>query len=458
MNRADIVVEGGKVPPLVKTGNARCGAECPNEGSIMKKQYGVAPVKQDEYTKAAGETGGGGRVDRPLFKIDDGGGEGFNDQIITGGIFTLPDAKETKEATMMAGIRPLGILVTKELLAHLPPSFSSEHIGMLIPFFAFSMHKRFGLTYTDRICPSSVRAGRCDICDGRVELFRSEEYKSGKIQKDDIIKNGGYGQRQMALVVARVYFDGEDKGVMLFPTALTNELAANARRDNFFDLVDVLMSPKKMEVGEDLPTDYYANGDGARWLVVEWVRATYQEDAKGPAGEQKSKRPPHPFWKLSKITPAKSLKGVGKASDIWWPEITVKGKKVDSIEAVDILGLLNFTPKDELAKVAREKTDSLLKPKAPAEDGAARYEEDAPPVNRGPAPSWEQIVAMDGEDLILCGVKFGGNKEDLVLASQVNIQTLRRGVAKLCGVKPTPVGAVALQAADETVIDDPTPF
>ena len=339
----------------------------------MKKTYGVAPVSQKEYAEAAAQTGGGGAVARPLVKFD-----GDNAKLIAGE-FTLPDASECKQSLQEVALRVLGILVTDKLLAHLPGNFTGEHLGMLNPYYAFSYHKRIGPTWTDRVCPASTRTGHCPACEGRIALFKEE--KKGLVKKEDIGKSGFY-TRNEALVIARVYFDGEDLGIRTFLVPLTNEKALNAKRDNFFDLVDQLMTPKKLLAGESLPLDYYSNGDGARWLIAEYVKAIYQDDGKGDAGEQKSKRPARPYWKLSKITPTKEIPGVGKAEDIWWPAVGTGKAARDGAEVVDVYDLINHSPVEEFAAAVKESVDALLKPKTA---GQQRQPADKPAEAR-PAP------------------------------------------------------------------------
>lgn len=423
----------------------------------MKKQYGCVNVSAKEINESAERTSGGsGAVERALLKV-----EGENAKILSG-TFELPEASESKVASLEVAMRVLGILVNDSLLGHLPSVITGENLGQLMPYFPFSYHRRFGLTYTDRVCPGSVRNGKCPTCEGRVELFQSEAYKSGRITKDDIIKNGGFGSRQVALVIARIFFNDEDLGIRCFWTNLTNEKAANAKHDNFFDLVEQLTTPKKLLASETLPPDYYANGDGARWLIAEYVRATYAEDGdKAPAGEQKRKSPPRPYWKLSKITPAKEIPTVGAAKNIWWPEI---GKK-DAIEMVDIMGLLNFTPKEELEKASADKIERMLNPpkkqNAPA-DGGTGASGSVQGMERETLekPTWEEILAMDIEDLVRYGVAFGGNEDNLRLAGTANVSALRRSVAKLCGVTPKPVGSTgkAQETQSAPVVDESLPF
>lgn len=411
----------------------------------MKKQYGVTNLsKKDIVDSAAQNSGGGGAVAVPLLKIDSG--DGYDNTKLIAGTFELPDASESKEATLEIAHRILGIVVTKDLLAHLPPSYTAEHVGTLSAFYPFAYHRRFGATYSDRVCLAATRTGRCPICDGRMDLFLSEQYKIGAVTKDDIIKNGGFGTRQIALVISRVYFNGEDLGVRAWWTALTNEQSTMAKYDNFFDMVDNLTTPKKLLASETLPIDYYSNGDGARWLVAEYTRAVYQEGKKDAAGDAQRKRPPRPYWKLSKITPTKEIKGVGKAQDIWWPEI---GKK-DGAELADVYALINHTPASELEPIVKAKVHSLLNPQI----RSTQPQQDAPRGESGaearrdesvPTPTWEQIVGMDAEELVVVGVAHGGDGESLELTGTANIAALRRSVAKLCNVSMRPVTAEAPQ-------------
>jgi len=429
----------------------------------MKKQYGVANVGIKEYTEAASENSAGSHaVERPIIKFD---GE-WNPKIIAGE-FSLPIAKETQEPMLEVAHRILGFVVTKDLLGHLPTNITGEHVGNLLPFYPFSIHKRFGLTYTDRVCPASTRTGRCPVCDGRMDLFKSDAYKNGAVAKDDIIKNGGFGDRQLALVVSRVFFNGEDMGIRAWTTLLTNEKAANARHDNFFDLVQQLSLQKKMMASETLPPDYYSNGDGARWLLCEYVRATYSEDDKKDAGDGKKKRAPGIYWKLSKVTPTKEICDV-KASDVWWPEMEVavegakKPTKVDGIELVDIYGLVNHTPIEELKKAAAEKVAALLNPRKRDERQDESREESAAAqqaVEQLDAPAWSDIVSMEVDELVRYGVAKGGVAKDLELTGAANIAALRRCVAGMWKVTPTPTTTRATTVdAPASIDDEPLPF
>ena len=417
----------------------------------MKKQYGVAQIDQKEYVAAAAKTGSSSRVDRPILKFD---GD-FNPKIMAGE-FALPSTDECKDASIEVAHRILGFLVTDPLLAHTPSTVTSEHVGTLLAFFPFSYHKRFGATYTDRVCPGSTRTGRCPVCDGRKELFTSDMYKNAgsvgdqKRLKDQFMK-AGFGTRQTALVISRVYYNGEDLGIRAWTTLLTNEKAENAKHDNFFDLVDQLTTPKKLLAGEVLPKDYYSNGDGARWLIAEYVRATYQD-------ESDTKSPPRPYWKLSKVSPTKEIPGVGKACDIWWPEFG-KGKDAkDGTELVDVYAMLNHTPAEELAEAAKESVDRLLHPKRPAGQQAAERAADEPVkyAEEIDPPTWADIVNADVEELVRYGVAKGGVAHDLNLTGAANMSALRLCVAKLWKVTPKPASQ-PLQPADDTS-DGPTPF
>lgn len=415
----------------------------------MKKQYGIVPMSTKEYVESASESTAGGskRIDVPLIKVENE--ENQNEEIITGGVFNLPSPEECKEATIEVAYRILGFPVTKQLLAHLPANVTTEHIGSLIPFYPFAYHKRFGSTWSDRVCPNSTRTAKCPVCEGRIALFQSAQYKSGSITKDDILKNGGFGTRQIGMFVAQVYFDGEDKGVCAVTVPLTNEMAVNARHDNFFDLVGNLTTPKKLLAGDNLPLDYYSNGDGSRWLVAEYTRALYGEDNKAAPvadGDKKKRYAPRPYWKLSKITPLKEIEGVGKAEDIWWPEI----KKKDGAELVDIYALINHTPVEELQAIAEESVNRLLSPKT-YQTKTRRNEEDA--GDKAPAVDaekldWASLLDMDIGDLIALGEAKGGDAEELTLLGESNVAVLRRSVAKLCGVIPKAVNSTRTAKAE----------
>ena len=426
----------------------------------MKKQYGVAAIGTKEYAEsAAANSGGSSAVARPIIKIDDGPDHtGYNAKMIAGE-FSLPDTKECQDASLEVAFRILGILVTKDLLGHMPSTITGEHVGQLVPFYPFSYHKRFGATYTDRVCPASTRKGKCPVCTGRMELFQSPQYKAGTLTKDDIMR-AGFGTKQTALIIARIYFNGEDLGIRTFTTNLTNEQAANAKHDNFFDLIAQLATPKKLMAGDVLPADYYSNGDGARWIIAEYVRAMYQPDEKS-GGEQQKKRAAIPYWKLSNLAATKELAGVGKACDIWWPEFG-KGKDAkDGCELVDIYGLIDHTPDEELTAAVAEKVRMLLSPKKhrdatpdgeTGQSGAAAPEQEREVL---PAPNWEHLMVMVAGWLVRYGVSKCGNALDLELTGATNLGALRRCVAKLWAITPKPAGQTA-QA--EPADDEPLPF
>jgi len=415
----------------------------------MQKQskYGVAAIDQNDYVTAAAEASGGrSRIDRPLLKF------GEKNSRFLSGEFTLPDAKERKDPVIEVAHRIVGFALSRDMFGHMPASkVTSDMIGQLFCFYPFSFHKRFGLTYTDRICPASTRTGRCPICDGRIEIYKSDAYRNDHtITKEDVTK-GGFWDRQCALFFSRVFMDGEDLGFRANIVHLTNPEIKGARRDKFFDLIADLMTPKKLLSSDTLPRDYYADGDGARWLICEYRRELYED--KGSADGQR-KFPPSPFWKISKITPAAELPGIGKAKDIWWPEV---GKE-DGAAAIDVYDLLNHTPPEELKKAADDKVAELFKPKGPKTERIAQESpETRPPPASAPKdkPTWAEIVAIeDPERLALLGESFGGDFESLSLAGTANISAARRAVAKLCGVSPRPVADEESSQSD----DDSLPF
>lgn len=413
-----------------------------------KKVYGVAGISQKDYVGSAAENGSSGSVSRPLLKVEK------ENVTVINGEFSLPDIRETKENSVQFAVRVLGILVTKDLMGHLPGNVTGENIGQLVPFYPFSYHKRFGKTWTDRVCPASTRTGKCPVCKGRMELFGSAQYKSGVLSKKDIM-GAGFGTRQVALVIGRFFYNDEDLGIRAWWTPLTNEEIATARRDKFFDKIAELMTPKKLSAVEKLPEDYYSNGSGARWLIVDYGRELFDESTvadKSGDGNHK-KRAPAPFWQLKSVTCVKEIEGLGKAEDIWWPEIDGD----DSIETVDIYDLINHTPPEELDEAVNEQMQDLLSPKAHRQATKKAEGEPASAEWDGPAPTWGELHDMDAEELVRVGTAFGGDGESLALIGQANEDKLRRSVAKLCGAKPE---AVRYQEtpATETVDDDPTPF
>ena len=392
----------------------------PTKEQTMKKQYGVSPITQSEYVASANEnrSSGSARVERPLFKIT-----GTNAKLLTGGEFKLPLASETTESSLEVAYRILGYAYTEKLLPHLPQKVTSDMVGLLGAFYPMAIHKRFGLHYTDFICPESTRTEKCSVCSGRMDLFQSPLYKSGVLTKENIMERG-FGTRMMAVFFAQVYFDGEDRGLCLVCVPLTNEAAKNARKENFFDLVETLTTPKKLS-GENLPLDYYSNGDGSRWLVAEYTKAFYGEEAKTKPGDKKNKFGPRPYWKLSKITPLREIEGVGKAEDIWWPEINGE----DGATLIDVYALLDHAPK-EMLKQESEECVALVVKKA---KGGGHDDDE----NKTGKMVWADIVAIrDVDGLIKVGTEFGADVDEMTEIGSESIAMLRRYVAKCAGIVP----------------------
>lgn len=391
---------------------------------MAKKRYKTIGFDPKTYAEAASESQSakGTQVERPLLKID-GVNAGFLHET-----FALPDIKETDEDSVEVAFRILGFPVTKELLPHLPNTITEEHVGALIPYLPFSIHRRFGVNWTDFICPESVRKGKCPICMERVRLFRSDDYKSGKITKDDIIRDGGFGTRMKALFFAQVFTQNGLTPVCPVVTNLTNEQVAGSKKDNFFDKVGELCQPKKLLASETLPQDYYADGDGGRWLIAEYTRSTYSRGSKG-----------FDFWKLSKVGMTKDMPGVGDASKVWWPEVDGE----DAALLVKPYDLLNMASKAMLESEVADKVSDMAGI-INGDDGTheeTREETPAASAFAEPPPSltWAQIVGADLSDLITLGVQKGLDAETLTLLGESNIAALRRNVAKVYGVVPTRV-------------------
>jgi len=319
----------------------------------MKKQYKVVDMSTEEVTESASENtaGGGSAVVVPLLKID-----GDNEKLLDGGVFELPKASECEDELLEVAYRICGFVVTKENLAHLPASFTADHIVCLSSFYPFAYHKRMGPTWSDRVCPESTRTCKCTACTGRKEMFTSDEYKNGKIRKKAIL-GGGFGTRQVGVFVAKVLLDGVDHGFCAVPTALTNPKSTTAKHDNFFDMVGLLTNVKKRMAGDTLPKDYYANGDGARWIIAEYTRDLYM--AKDDDGNERKGGKAHPFWKLSKLTPKEEIPGAGKASDIWWPKVDKK----DGAMLFDVYSLINHTDTAVFDEIVEGSIQKIMTPR-----------------------------------------------------------------------------------------------
>lgn len=398
----------------------------------MKKRYKVKDISVQDYNSAAAEnTGGSTAVEVPLIDLT-----GDNLKVVSGGQFKLPMAKECEKETLEVAYRILGVPVTKDLLLHLPPNeFTTEDIGILVPYYPFAYHRRFGDTYSDRVCPASTRSGKCPICRGRIDLFSSPEYKSGAIVKDQIIKNGGFGTKLVALFIAQVYFDDEDQGTCAVLVNVTNEKATMAKKENFFDRVSVLRSPKKLMASETLPPDYFGDGDGARWLIAEYTKAIYHKDGDGGAGSKKGRNKGYPYWKLQGMSCTAEIPGAGKACDIWWPK---SGKKYGE-DVFDLYKAINHTDPEELVEITKDAVTKLLTPRAPIGSAKTTTYKSNGDTENVEVPTWSELVSMEIDDLVKLGISLGGDEESLTLIGDSNIALLRRNMAKMCGVKITKV-------------------
>jgi len=406
----------------------------------MKKSYEVIDdvTAEDMSEEATNNTAGGGTaVERPFVKVD-----GVNEGIIDG-FFTLPDVKEYEESTIQVAHRVLGFPMTAELLNHMPRNVTAGHIGKLSPMVPFAYHKRFGDTWTSRICPESLRTDKCRACTARKSLFGCEEYKSGKIPKDAILKDGGFGTKLAALMISRTFVNDEDLGIQAHVMARTNPKAPSAVKDNFFDLVKAAKTKKKLMVGEVLPFDYFGDGDGARWIVADYTRTLFNPDAK--EGEAPKKGKGHPYWKLTSISVMKEIDGYGKAKDIWWPQ----DDDTDSTEVIDIYALFNMTDNKELDAIATKAEAYVMRLAGKPVRGAKQEAAPARQPQEGyELPSWTELAAMDVDDLLIVGEALGGDMTPLRLVGKVNPLALRKAIATLGGIKPTRV-AKPEEAEDE---------
>jgi hypothetical protein len=407
----------------------------------MKKQYKPLDTSiADCQASVSNNRAGGTAVKVPLLKVG-----GTNKQLVGGGVFELPNVKDCEDMTVQVAFRILGMPITKEWLPHISPEMATyENVGMLASFYPFAYHKRIGATYSDRVCTDSTRTlPRCPACKARYELLQSPEVKSGAIPKGVITKDAGFGTKLVNMFVAHTYMDGEYKGICAVATPATFTASANVKRDNFFDLIEALMTPKKLMVSETLPRDYYCDGDGARWIVTEYTRAFY--DGGSDKVEAGKKHRPRPYWKLSKLTPCLEIAGVGKASELWWPEVDGECGE-DLFKPME---LLNFTDADEMVTIVEEAVERVLKPQGKqfvvetknykTSDGGSNVE----------LPTWAELSDMSVAELVELGVSLGGDQDSLDLIGKANAPLLRRNIAKMCGIKPTPVAAAVRKPADE---------
>lgn len=412
----------------------------------MSGKYKVAPVSASEYVESASEikTESGGRIERPMFRF-----RGANAELITGGHFQLPKASEVDAKTISVAYRVLGFVISKDLLAHLPDKVMAESVGYLGAMYVFQMHRRFGTRWTDYVCPASTRTSKCPICDGRFALFTGDEYKQGKISKQDVM-GAGFGTRLRAIFFARVCdHEGVDRGICTVDVPVTNEMSKTKRNDNFFDLVDALTSVKNVhQVVDPMPHDYFADGSGARWLIAEYNKAEYTRD--GAEGDGKRGRGGM-YWALSRITPFDNVKTIGDAKDIWWPKVKVGGKMVDGAEAVDVYDILDHETPEALGAVVEETTRSILSPRR----------QEPSPRNDGHADgvalkvTWGELAAIsDADYLVRLGCDAGGDADEIMQIANESLSLARRHVARLLGITPPRPGFVprasAPHASDQT--------
>ncbi len=405
------------------------------------RSYGVASIAASDMVAAANKGRGAEAVQRPVIKIDD-----YNQRFL-GDIFELPDPKNHEEDQIQVAYRILGFPLTEKLMNHMHGNITSDDLNRLIPFYPFSFHRRFGKTYTDRVCPSSTRTSDCPICEGRRELFGSIEYERNLINKDDIM-GASFGTRSVCVFFAYIYVDGAVIGPNAVMVNVTNPMARHKRKDNFFDLVDDLTKGGQIITSEQLPDNYYDYGDSGRWLVATYNRAIYAGDGGGSATNPKPRKTGHPYWKLAKITPVQSIEDYD-AAEIWWPEVEESDSgETDVTFLVDPYEVINHTPDDELDKIAKDAIDYVLRKASGAkeliddgdDDGDDDFDDrDDGGVTNHSGITWAELSEMDEDELIDVGVDAGGDEDQLETLADSNIAALRRNVAKLIGVSPTAV-------------------
>lgn len=397
----------------------------------MKKQYKVKDISTKAFAEAAAENHAGvSAVDVPLVVLD-----GKNSEAVPGGVFALPNVKETDKETLEIGYRILGMLITPELLNHLPArDFDGSDIGNLLAYFPFEYHKRFGETYSNRVCSESTRTCKCPICDARAKLFRKDSPHADIIRKGDII-GAGFGTKHVATFVAHVCFDGEDRGVCLCTVPLSNPFAKNQKHNSFFDRIDALKTPKRLHASETLPVDYFSCGDGARWITAEYKRSRYTPDDASATVDGKKSNRGGDYWELIEVGSTKEIVGLGDASDIWWPSV---GKESGE-ELFNVHQALNLTDVEELKAITENAVNHLISRCSPQVSAQTTTYKSGASVNAETSITWEDLTSMDLEDLVSVGVRMGGDEESLTLIGENNCALLRRNIAKICNIKPKPI-------------------
>ena len=402
---------------------------------MSAKVYRSLDKTDDEVNAASAETGvGGGKaVKVPLVHLP----EGCDNAKVLDGVFELPPASEYEGETLEVAYRIAGFPITDRLLPHLPQEITTEHIGAFMKYMPFQFHRRFGDTYSDRVCPSSTRTAKCGACARRKDLFFSNDYKNQKLTKDAIL-DAGFGTTCAAVFFARVVMDGNDLGWRICTTGITNPKATKAKREYLFDRIAAAVSIKKTMAGESLPKNFHLNGSESRWIVATYTKAVYSNASDGSdAGsstEKKKFNRSRPYWNLTGIAPVKEIEGVGKAEDIWWPEVG----GVPGEEIVSPYDALNMPDAGELTAIAEAAYERLMNPKPKtvavaqaADTGREEYAADG-------AVTWEKIVAAGRESLLaMAALSPNGDTETLRLVPDDN--AIRRAVAKLHGITPRPV-------------------
>lgn len=405
----------------------------------MKKQYKVKDISAQEYSEAAADNrAGASAVDIPLLVLN-----GENAKAVPGGIFELPSVKDTDKQTLEIAYRILGMVITPSLLNHLPAEhFDSDDVGTLLAHFPFEYHRRFGPTYSNRVCSDSTRTRPCAACKARAGLFRKDSPYADKIGKHDIL-DAGFGTKHVSVFVAHVWFDGEDRGICLCSVPRSNPHSKNKKNNSFFDRIDVLKTPKKLMASEVLPIDYFGYGGGARWITAEYKRSVYTPEDAATTVDGKRKSRGGEYWELLDVKSAKEVDGIGKASEIWWPTV---GKQTGE-EFFDVHAALNFPDPEELQKAVEDSIKHMLDRNVPqlSSEASVYKTESGTPVK---VPTWQELNEMPLEKLLIVGQSLGGDIESLTLIGENNIALLRRNLAKMMGVKPTPIASAESSPAE----------